>query len=430
MKRQMKKSLWSRLGIALIVMLCLLTGMLEAKGEGGSGDAIPQIHLLTNDGSGHSYGTSLTKDMRYVPCQITVLDEQGGIVARDLSWKGKVRIRGNTTSAGPKKPYNIKFSQKMDLFGMGKAKKWVLLADLYDPTLMRNELALEFGRYLGLDSAPDFRRVEVWVDGDYRGLYLLTEKIEANKNRVDIDTAEDSGDFLVEKVFDGVQEGDNLYFYTASGRYYRLREPENPSEKKLNRVIEEMNTLEAILASGDWNLVCETIDLDSFAAYYIQNEFFKTIDFGDTSVYFHRKGDQYYGGPGWDFDLSAGNCNAKLYGEFFQTPEGALAADSNYYVCLMQYPEFQREVAQKYLASKEYIHDIYKEGGYLDEQVEAFSGAIQRNNEVWFQGENSYIEWQKVPEATYEGNIEYLRSWMERRDLWLTDYFNGMLEGN
>ena len=389
---------------------------------------IPQVYLSTDDGSGRPYGTSLDKSHGYVPAQITVVDEQGKVIASETGWDAAVRVRGNTTAQGEKKPYNIRFSAARDLFGLGEARRWVLLADLYDPTLMRNVLALDFGKYLGVHASPDFQRVEVWMDGVYRGLYLLTEKIEKGRDRVDLITKKGSGDFLAEMVYAELREEGNTYFFTSSGKCFRLREPEDVSAAKLSLIAGEMDDLEAVLASGDWKLVSGTIDVDSFVSHYIQNEFFKTTDFSSTSVYFHRMGGRYYGGPGWDFDLSAGNCSAKIYGEEMASPEGAAAADCHYYADLMRYPEFRERVREKYLEAKAYIAGLYRAGGLIDQQAEKYGGAIARNNEVWFRGKKGYIKWQKKPEATYGENLEYLREWMKQRDLWLTDYFESLGE--
>lgn len=407
--------------------------LLEALAEGLGGlqfrwdSAVPRVYLATDDGSGASFGTRLDKSHDYVAAQITVVDEEGRVIACDTGWGGKVRIRGNTTSQGDKKPYNIRFAEKTDLFGMGASRKWVLLADLYDPTLMRNYLALDFGKRLGLASTPDFRRVEVWMDGVCQGLYLLTEKIDAGQ--LGLSTKNRSGDFLVEMVFAGTQEGDNIYFSTASGKYFRLREPEGASELLQKWIAEQLDQFEALLASGDWKKVSRMIDVDSFVAWYIQNEFFKTTDFADTSVYLHCRDGRYYGGPGWDFDLSAGNCNPEVYGEELPSYEGALAAEAHYFKYLMKYPEFRREVLRKYLEAREYLAETVKPGGLLDQQCERFREPLERNNARWFKGAESYIVWQKTPESTYEENIESLRAWMKQRELWLTDYLTSLAAG-
>ena len=152
-----------------------------------SDETLPQIFITTDKGDGESYGATLTKSIGYVASRVAVVYGKGMLAVDDRN--AQIKIRGNSTAQGAKKPYNIKFDKKQDLFGFGKAKKWTLLADCYDPTLMRNEMALDLAEKLGLSSTPQHKKVEVWIDGKYNGLYLLTEKIEDDPSRVDIDTS-------------------------------------------------------------------------------------------------------------------------------------------------------------------------------------------------------------------------------------------------
>ena len=120
-------------------------------------------------------------------------DESGITVADDP--QSRIKVRGNTTAFGAKKPYTINLDSAKNLFAMGGSSKWVLLADYYDPTLMRNAVALKLAHDMGFE-APEYKRVEVWVDGEYKGLYLFTEAVEKGKNRLDISTGK--GGFLIE----------------------------------------------------------------------------------------------------------------------------------------------------------------------------------------------------------------------------------------
>ncbi len=145
---------------------------------------VTQVYITTDNGHGGSYNNTLTKSIGYVGAQIVIVNTDGSVMALDDNCQ--IKVRGNFTSNGEKKPYNIKFSKKIDLFGFGSAKKWTLLADWYDSTLMRNALALDFSQQLGYIVTMDHVPVEVWMDGQFLGVYLLTEKIEADSNRVDI----------------------------------------------------------------------------------------------------------------------------------------------------------------------------------------------------------------------------------------------------
>ena len=337
---------------------------------------------------------------------------------KDLDYdNATIKVRGNSTASGAKKPYNIKFSKKQNLFTFGKSKKWVLLADYYDPTLMRNKIALDLGKKLGLEATPDNKHVEVYVDGEYRGVYLLTEKLEADENRVNIET--ESGDFLVE--LDTYVEQENIYFTTSIlGQHFRLHEPEKAEEAE--RIKLKVEQLEKILKSGDWEQVQEIIDVNSFVAYYILNEFMKTGDFVWKSVYFYYKDGKFYGGPCWDFDYSSGHAaSASL-----ASTEGLYASIAHYYKYLMNIPEFQKAVFEKireiFTSEPIIFEEIYKENGLIDSEVSSYADAITRNNKIW-DVRYAYAAFLRSPEPTYEGNINYLKSWLKARHEWLANYF-------
>ena len=102
-----------------------------------------------------------------------------------------IRLRGNSTYECPKKPFRIKFDQKQSLFGLPKAKSWVLLANYYDKSQMRNYLAyLTANKLDNLDFQPASIFVEVEINGEYQGLYLLCEQMETGTGRVDIEQDE------------------------------------------------------------------------------------------------------------------------------------------------------------------------------------------------------------------------------------------------
>ena len=97
-----------------------------------------------------------------------------------------IKGRGNSTWNGAKKPYNIKLAKKADLFGMGKAKKWCLLANAGDATFMRNLLCYKFAKDIGVDTTSDVVPVNFYANGNYMGAYVITEKVEIGENRVNI----------------------------------------------------------------------------------------------------------------------------------------------------------------------------------------------------------------------------------------------------
>ena len=107
----------------------------------------------------------------------------------------QIKGRGNSTWLCVKKPYQIKLDSKTDLLQTGdksnKAKTWVLLANYNDQSLIRNTIALDLGYEMGMEHSMENRAVDLYYDGEYRGSYLLTEKVQINKGRVDITDLEE-----------------------------------------------------------------------------------------------------------------------------------------------------------------------------------------------------------------------------------------------
>ncbi len=107
----------------------------------------------------------------YIPAKITVSDPQNDIYT---GGSAKIRGRGNTTwTQFPKKPYRVKLGKKTDVLGMGAARDWLLLADYRDAALLRNSIALHLGQELGLAETPEFRHVNLIINGKYRGMCLI-----------------------------------------------------------------------------------------------------------------------------------------------------------------------------------------------------------------------------------------------------------------
>ena len=147
----------------------------------------------------------------YVGCTIRIVDKEGGEYAELYDSAASIKIRGNSTSSGAKKPYNFKFSSKTNVFGMGKAKKWCLLANCYEKTLIRNEMVFDFARQTVLRYTPDSVFVDVYFNGVLSGNYILCEAVEDGSSRVDINT--DANEFLLER---DVRTDEGTYYLSTS----------------------------------------------------------------------------------------------------------------------------------------------------------------------------------------------------------------------
>lgn len=221
--------------------------------------------------------------------------------------------RGSGSWYYEKKSYNLKLNQSADLLGMGAGKRWILLANALDESHMRNKLIYDFAReiesYAGF--APDCEYVDLYLNGTYVGLYLLTEKIEIAENRVEADP--NAILFEVDAIsrFDRM----NLPFILDWGIAAGIKSPKSSTEqdrdKLMNRLFLFQDTLQA--ESGG-KAALQYIDLESWTRRYLIDEIFENFDGGCHSQFFYwdpreGKDNRIYAGPCWDFDNCADSWN-------------------------------------------------------------------------------------------------------------------------
>lgn len=187
-------------------------------------ETLPRVDISTAD---TGYATDYNRDSKlagaieYVDCSVSVSNCADAEILAEAA--GKVKVRGNYTLNYPKKPLRLKFDKKQNLLGMNDGKKfksWVLLADYKDSSLLRNSTSFYFGKtILGADGyySADYRDVEVYLNGQYWGKYLLTEQQQTGKNRVDIAEAEEG------------YEGTDIGYLIEYDGYYD-QEPEEERE--------------------------------------------------------------------------------------------------------------------------------------------------------------------------------------------------------
>ena len=265
-------------------------------------DALPSLHVDVRSGNMH-YIHQLKGNEEPGSLQLHAAD---GSVLYSGSLQA-VRGRGNATWAQPKKPYTLELSTAQSLLGMGSAEKWILLPNCLDPSNLRNKLIYDYAEELGLPYTPECQWVDLYLNGEYAGLYLLCEKNEVHKQRVDI--PEDSGFLVSREKPDRIGRGDRSYFVTQSGVPIRIHHSLNPTALQ-----DQFQSLENALMAPDgidpttgchWQ---DLIDLDSWVRKYLIEEISGNLDAGAISQYFYGNGSgKIYAGPIWDYDASCGN---------------------------------------------------------------------------------------------------------------------------
>lgn len=291
-------------------------------------------------------------------CTMLALNSKGTVDydAELASMKG----RGNSTWGYPKKPYNIKLGSKAKLFGMEKAKNWCLIANYIDLSLMRNQIAYNLGADIGMNMSPDCRNIDLYVNGEYKGVYLITEKVEINKNRVDIFDLEEATEDLnpdldfstlapqgiagkysgyienSQRWYDIPNEPENITggylleleltdryaeepsgFITKNTQPVVLKSPEYATEAQAKYISGYWQELEdALYSETGYNSLgkhyTEYIDIVSWAKQYLIQEWTSNWDAGLTSNFFYKDVDsKLFAGPLWDFDTAIGNSEGR-----------------------------------------------------------------------------------------------------------------------
>ena len=243
----------------------------------------------------------------YINSQILIINNNSLHINQTVS----IKLRGQTTATYPKKPYKLKFEKKQEILEFsGKYKKWTLLANYLDKSLIRNILAFKISEMVGLEFTPRCLPIDLIMNGNFRGNYFICDQIEVKSGRIDIEEIsedDETGGYLLE--IDARAADEEKYFRTDRGVLVEIKypDPEDITEIQENYIKEYMNILERKV----YNRNTSYIDINSFSLYFLVQEFCGDIDTVIAS--FHctkRKGDdKLYFGPVWDFDRAFDNDN-------------------------------------------------------------------------------------------------------------------------
>ncbi len=239
----------------------------------------------------------------YLSCTISV---NGKSIVSDYLGTARIRGRGNSSWLWyDKKPYRIKLDEKIGLLGLGSNRDWVLLANYRDPTDLMNVFGFEVSGWLGLPFTNHSRFVEVTLNGDFIGLYQLTEQVEQGGNRVDVDNVD--GLLICLDADDGPyyspNAGDN-FWSTVFEVPVCVKYPGEPTAYQLTAIRNDFAKLEEAINRYDYNAVAELMDIQSFINYLIVQELVYNVEIdAPRSVFIHKDaGEKYVMGPVWDFD--------------------------------------------------------------------------------------------------------------------------------
>ncbi len=389
-----------------------------------------------------------------------------------ISYDGDLTLlkgRGNNTFSYAKKPYEFKLAKKADLCGMGKAKTWILLANYLDVSMLRNQIVLDLSREVGLPYSVKCRQTDVWLNGVYNGMYLMTEKIQINKNRINITDLEEKTEAVNDQPLDTypkynpddgflpIMRGYKIpnnpeditggYIVTIEKPHrlkdstkpgirtkkqlsIRIKEPTYPSEAQvayLGKLFNDMHN--AVLAADGVNQdtgkhYTEYLDTVSFARKYLVEDMSKNYDAAGGSQYLFKDSDLtnplIYAGPSWDYDLSFGNMDvrgASPVGEYMSILK---VGSINFFGQLAKHEEFKSEVKKNW-------RDVFRPAvAILMGEVPATESSEICSFEQYYEllkdsAKMNEIRWGKVTKLSkyagsdFDSGVRSLKNWIQKR---------------
>lgn len=429
MRRPILTGKYIRSAIAVILGIAALILLLRAARSGQVTQAdtgLPSLEITLADVSLEELNAG-TKDERYEGNSLVI--NSAGFGGPSAEKTVEIKGRGNNSWKMPKRSYQIRFDEKESLFGMEPAKKWVLLANYADASLMRNRLMLDLAGEL-MDYVPDSQYVDLYVDGNYLGNYLLCEKIEIGTGRVELTDRES---LLVELDNYYYWESEDRFQSSVSGSWFILKDSvaddldqaDSIAEKAFAGLEDDINRFEELLYTEekDWDAISSMIDVESFISYYFLEEFAENSDSCRTSIYLYRDGpdDTLHMGPVWDFDKAVGYSKRQKYGgdpeaDYVSRIEDYMGTDRNttWFTELFQIPEFQEAACSIY---EEKIEAIFLSAG---ERIDAYSEEIRQsaamNSEIWDISDIPVnCDHEPYEYTCWEESVEGLRQWVEER---------------
>ena len=369
---------------------------------------------------------------KYTGCTVIVEYNDRKYGYRELS--AQIRGRGNSTWNFDKKPYRLKFDNKIDLFGMGKARDWVLLANTMDRTLLRNLTVYRMAQHFdGLKNTTDCEFAHVYINNDYRGLYLFVEQVEEGDNRVEIGDGldplgnlcapEETG-FLLECGKGGdSNDGQRMFrpmaFTGIETDHVVIKspDPENLTDAHVAYIKDYFEDVQRAIAGDDFDTLCELVDIQSFVDSFICVMYILSGDMGYDYFVYKEPGGKLFMGPLWDYDQSS--ASSEHGGSNYKGWEAA--NPHPWYVKLIRNEQFRQLVVDSWMDHYDIIHGI---PDMLYGIAEQYRADIDLNYTRW-EGFLTSKQWRTPIEITrmpeYSQHVDHLVKWLNNRVAWIEE---------
>lgn len=384
--------------------------------KGGHG--LPRLDIHTD-----SFAPILSKE-NYVNALFSICNSPD--VFGQLDASVKIKGRGNATWRDyPKKPYRIKFDKAISLHGP-QNKNYILLAEYTDRSLLRTAYMATVSKILNMPYTIQYKHVELYLNDEYQGVYLLTDQVERADGRVNIS---DDG-YLFER--DGYWFEEPLFFKSKlDGFYYTFKYPKpekdeiKEGDERYVYIKQKIDTLEYYLKNNQ--SVDQLIDYDSFAKWFICNEILCNMD---TNVYYvlPSKNEKLFMYPIWDAEWSLGSAalsnDEKVWMDISYEELYAMKVWENrlYFPYLLKDRLFRNNLKNNW---KKYKGSLIKVNSIIDTIAKELYLAQKANFDRWpVMGKRIIIE--LFVANSYDEELKYIQDFYDKRYAWIDSYISSL----
>ncbi len=382
---------------------------------------IPVVYLETEDGA------EITSKKQYINATFSM---DGGTSEYTDQKETTIRIRGrgNSSWKWDKKPYKIHFAEPTSLLGLPAAEEWALFSNYADKSLFRNRLAQVMASNLSFDYNPTHVCVDVFLNGEYLGVYTLGEHLEEGEGRVEVEydmSQRDCGYFMeAGGVVSGVDVKGMNYFHAGLVKFVLVKGPEYNSltSEQFAYIKDYLTAANAAVIAGEGYE--EYLDMETLVDWLIMTELSNNTDCSwRRSTYLVKNpGEKIKFGPVWDFDLAFGNFSKddKTYESWASTTEDDYVGET-WSTHLLKDPEFQKLFKARWLEVKDLLLETALDE--INASYELLYPSAMENFKRWdILGKKVAFEPHSTSRyPTFESQMDYLRDFLEARVAWITD---------
>ena len=429
-----------KLTILLIVPLLILSQEFESN--------LPIISI-------HTGGNEILDENRII-CDMGIInhdDKLNNLSDLFNNYNGKISIelRGSSSQQlFPKKSYSLETqtlkgnNNNVSLLDLPKENDWILYGPYSDKTLIRNNLTYFLSREMG-NYAPRSKYCELFIDDEYRGIYMLTEKIKRDKNRVNIKEIEDgdlTGGYIIkiDKLTDAPENAawcSNMTNFNNDPicfQYHYPKADEITLDQKTyieNYMNDIQNSIEE-LSQNQTNIeLVENIEFISFIDYLIISELSKNVDGYRLSTFLYKDSDENNGklhmGPVWDYNLSFGNVDfcqsSKISGWVLEEDTPCRGSVPKYWYDLLKNDSFRSKLIIRWGELRQNVLSFDNIFNHIDSVSQHINVAQNRNFELW-DILDSYVWPNYQMGFTHQDEVSFLKHWIYNRINWIDNNIN------